>query len=116
MSHNYFIVQSIRYFSLLFLISILSACGGHEYEGTWESSIGLADVVKVHTETQAFGPDFIETKSGRRKASFEVREFDGKTYLDVNEPNGKQQTFWVKNKNTLVKQDGLISIQYIRKQ
>ncbi|WP_018983612.1 hypothetical protein [Salinimonas chungwhensis] len=87
------------------LSGLLSACGGHGYEGTWKATSDNAMLEKLISQSGAgtlvIGDDFIEA-NGQRNNVDEIftRESGGKQYL-VFAKGEDEQTFEITDDDNL---------------
>jgi hypothetical protein len=103
---------------LIALTCILSACGGHGYEGTYQSEVdskafgGMAKMMPKSTLT--IGSNYIENE-GKRIDMEEifVRESNGKEYLILKSEQG-EESFEITKDQALLKNMGMISIKFVR--
>ncbi|GAA6132567.1 hypothetical protein [Halopseudomonas sabulinigri] len=113
-------MQLLKTLCLLALPVLLTACGGHDFEGVYESRAGsdndaLNSIAElVGGEKLVIGPDYIETQGKRTEFDdiFE-RESAGERYLVFK--TGEHEEVWrVVDDRTLMKGAGLVNIKLIR--
>lgn len=102
-------MNKLKLFFAAMLSIVLVGCGGHDFEGTWKSEASTFGV-SIGGDSVVFGSDFVETKSGKENAKFEVREFDGSTLLDITYDNGAKETYQVVSENELVISDAMAKL------
>jgi hypothetical protein len=105
------------------LSALLSACGGHGFEGKWKMQIAndamggaLAKMAQklAGDTTLIIGDDYIESNGQRHEVDISIRESDDKRYLVMKDDNDNEQIFLIKDDNTLVQGNGFASINFKR--
>lgn len=100
--------------------ALISACGGHDFEGTYESRV-VTDNNMVAAMTKGLvglkvtiGKDYIESEGNRRPLnSIVVRESGGEKYL-VMTSGQDEEVMKIVDKNTLEQKQGLATFQLVR--
>ena len=87
------------------MAGILSACGGHGYEGTWKATSDNAMQEKLINQagggTMVIGEDYIEANGQRNQVDdIFTRESAGKQYL-VFAKDGEEQVFEINDEDNL---------------
>ena len=109
----------LKSLSLIAFLGLLTACGGHGYEGTYEakSNTGLDDLFGNSEDRRLeIGTDYIEA-DGSRETFDEifVRESAGKQYLVFKSEDGGSEEAWaIKDEDTLVQDAGFFKIELKR--
>lgn len=103
---------------LLSLCMMLAACGGHGFEGKYESKVEsgmLGNMANMMPQsTLIIGSDFIEN-DGKRVEMDEifVRESNGKAYLVLSK-GGSEEVFEIADDKVLVQDMGMMKIKFVR--
>ena len=104
---------------IVILLSILLfACGGHGYEGRYESMVvakGFGEITKILPKTTLYiGSDYIET-DGRRvdMRDIYVKELDGNKYLVLVSDDGDDM-FIIEPDGSMFKNMGLRKIKFTK--
>ncbi|WP_417760280.1 hypothetical protein [Shewanella sp.] len=111
--------------SILALLWLLTACGGHDYEGTYQVELGgnndnpLGALLKmagdmVEKPTLVIGDDYIE--SDGKRSQFDdifVRDSHGKKFL-VFKNEGDEEAWQIIDDNTLLMKNGMVSYKLVR--
>ncbi len=111
--------------SILALVLLLAACGGHGYQGTYQVELGVEHdnpfgaFLKMAGDmmdkpTLIIGDDYIESDGAR--STFDeifVRDSHGKTYL-VMKTKGDERAWQIIDDNTLLVKEGLVSYKLVR--
>lgn len=97
---------------------ILVACGGHGYEGTYQSSVDSKMMNqymnKMPKSTMTIGRDYIESNGSRTEVDeIFVRESNGKEYLIIKIGN-KEDAIEIVDENTLQQDMGMMKIKFKR--
>ena len=108
----------IRKLLVMSLALVLSACGGHGFEGKYESKVeskmlgGMAKMMPKTTLT--IGTDYIESK-GKRVAMDDifVRESEDKSYL-ILVKGESEQAFEIVADDILVQDMGMAKIKFVK--
>ncbi|WP_321350088.1 hypothetical protein [Halopseudomonas oceani] len=109
-----------KYSALLVAVALLSACGGHDFEGVYESRAGSSnDVLNAFAEMAGadrivIGDYYIESE-GKRTRFDEIfeRESAGKRYLVFK--SGENEEVWtIVDDNTLMQGNDLVNIKLVR--
>jgi|TARA_Y100000813_G_scaffold183121_1_gene153308 hypothetical protein len=113
-------MKLIKYSALLVAAALLSACGGHDFEGVYESRAGSSnDVLNAFAEMAGaerivIGDDYIESE-GRRTTFDDIfeRESAGKRYLVFK--SGETEEVWtIVDDKTLMQGNELVNIKLVR--
>jgi len=113
-------MKFIKFSAILAFATVLSACGGHDYEGVYETRAGSNNellnsfVEMAGGEKLVIGSDYIESQ-GKRTLFDEIfeRESAGEHYLVFK--TGETEEGWkIVDKNTLMQGGGLMSIKLVR--
>ncbi len=113
-------MKLLKTVSLLALTALLTACGGHDFEGVYETRAGsdnelLNSFAELASgEKLVIGPDYIESE-GKRTLFDDIfeRESAGERYLVFK--TGEQEQVWkVVDENTLMQGSGLVNIKLVR--
>lgn len=101
--------KAIKWLFIAFISSILSGCGGHDFEGVYSLKSGSSDemanqlLANAINKRVTIGPDYTEI-DGQRKIfdKIFIRESGGKKYLVLK--NKETEEAWeIIDDNTLVK-------------
>ena len=118
--HKEHSMKWFKYSALLVAVALLSACGGHDFEGVYESRAGSSnDVLNAFAEMAGadrivIGDDYIESE-GKRTRFDEIfeRESAGKRYLVFK--SGENEEVWtIVDDNTLMQGNDLVNIKLVR--
>jgi len=110
----------LRLIAVLALATLLGACGGHDFEGVYQTRAGsnnelLNSFAELASgEKLVIGPDYIESQGKRTRFDdiFE-RESAGERYLVFK--SGEQEEVWqIVDDNTLMQGSGLVNIKLVR--
>lgn len=113
-------MKLLKYMMVIALATLLSACGGHDFEGVYETRAGSDnELLNSFAEMTSggklvIGPDYIESQ-GKRTLFDEIfeRESAGERYLVFK--TGETEAVWkVVDENTLMQGGGLMSIKLVR--
>ncbi|MEH6565790.1 MAG: hypothetical protein V7756_10745 [Halopseudomonas sp.] len=113
-------MRIIQYTAVLALATLLSACGGHDFEGVYETRAGsdnelLNSFAELASgEKLVIGSDYIESQ-GQRTLFDDIfeRESAGERYLVFK--TGAQEEVWkVVDDNTLIKGSALVNVKLVR--
>lgn len=100
------------------LCLMLTACGGHGYEGTYESKVEsgmIGNMSKMLPKTIiTIGDNYIESQGKRIDMdNIFVRNTNGKKYL-ILEKGNDEQSFEIAKDGSLVQNMGMINIRFIK--
>jgi len=103
---------------ILSLTLLLAACGGHGYEGKYESKVESAMLGSMSTmmpkTTITIGSDFIESKGKRVEMDdIFVRESNGKKYL-VLLKGSDEEAFEITSGDSLLQNMGMMKIKFVK--
>ena len=103
---------------LVSLSLMLFACGGHGYEGTYQSSVDSKMMNqymnKMPQSKMTIGSGFIESNGSRTEVDeIFVRESDGKEYLIIKMGN-QEQVLEIIDEGTLQQDMGMMKIKFKR--
>lgn len=110
------VLKSVATLAVSFL---LTACGGHGYEGTYETktNTGLDSLLgNSQDRSIVIGADFIEADGSREEyEEIFVRESGNKKYLVFKSENGSYEEAWkIKDEDTLIQDLGLFKVELKR--
>lgn len=113
-------MKLVKYASILVLLGILVGCGGHGYEGEYQTKAGSSNefmnAVAGITGSQniIIGADYIESQ-GQRTAFDDifVRESGDDSYL-VFKTEGTEEAWKIVDEDTLLRGNDLVSIKLVR--
>lgn len=114
-------MKFIKCFSVLALSAVLAACGGHGFEGEYESKIDGSKNVTMNAiykslkpSTLTIGSDYVESQ-GQRQLYDEifVRKSGDQKYL-VFKKGSSEEAMKIADGNTLVQENGIMNIQFVK--
>lgn len=110
------VLKSVSTLAVSFL---LTACGGHGYEGTYEAktNTGLESLLgNSQDRSVVIGADFIEADGSREEyEEIFVRESGNKKYLVFKSDSGSSEEAWkIKDEDTLIQDLGLFKVELRR--
>ena len=113
-----------QFLSAIALSAVLYGCGGHDFEGEWNTSFdsaltksGSLDRFASMVGTDAplvIGDDYIERGGKRVELEIFERKSAGKRYLVMKTDNGDEDVFTIVDNDTLYQGTNLISVTYKR--
>ena len=101
-------IKKLKLLIILAVCAVISACGGHSFEGKYSQSTGnkIADGLLGGAEF-VIGPDYVIKDGDRRKMKdIFVRKEDGVEYLVFVTEEGREQSLEIIDANTLVMKTG----------
>lgn len=113
-------MKIIKYSAVLALVAMLSACGGHDFEGVYESRVSSTNETlnslagKISGDKLEIGPDYIESR-GKRTMFDEIfeRELAGDHYLVFK--RGEDEMVWkIVNEKTLLQGGDVVNMRLVR--
>ena len=112
-------MKMFKCFSMLGLVALLSACGGHGFEGEYKakSDAGMMGnvVSMMGADHITIGADFFEMAGNRTKMKdIFIRKSNGKEYLVFQTPSGQEDAWEIIDDNTLLNGQGGMNLTYIR--
>ncbi|WP_334019357.1 hypothetical protein [Alteromonas sp. S015] len=110
--------MKFRAIGLVLAISLLTACGGHGFEGQWKMDAGKTTNKYMHMagvdNTLTIGDDFIESEGTRVEMDIFTRESNDKNYLIFKTEDGREQGYEIIDNDTLISGRGFAAIRYKR--
>ena len=111
-------MKLIKYLFVVMLSVSLFACGGHGYEGTYQSSVDSKMMNqymnKMPKSTMTIGPDYVESNGSRTEVDeIFVRESNSKKYLII-KMGDNEQVLEIVDENTLQQDMGMMKIKFKR--
>lgn len=112
-------MKFFKYLILSSFVFVLSACGGHGYEGDYKASTGEASVDlfmgMVGPTKMTIGSDYVEIKGKRTElADIFVRESSGKSYLVFKNKNDKEQAWEILDNGDLVTYNKGMKVTWVK--
>lgn len=113
-------MKFMKFSAVIALAALLSACGGHDFEGVYETRAGssneaLASLAQLVTgDKLEIGPDYIESQ-GKRTTFDDIfeRESAGDRYLVFK--TGENEMVWkVVDDKTLLQGEDIMNIRLVR--
>lgn len=113
-------MKLIKYASILALVGALTGCGGHGYEGEYESKAGSSNEFmnafagSAGSQRIEIGSDYIESQGQRQEFDdIFVRESGKEKYLVFK--NEKSEEAWkIIDDDTLMQGNGLMNVKLVR--
>lgn len=117
-------MKLIKYISVLAITAILIGCGGHPFQGDFQTKAGSQNELlnafagmagNAAPTIVTIGKDYVESEGNRENFDeiFVRKSSDGKEYLIF--VNGDSEEAWkIVDENTLSQGNGLINIELVR--
>ena len=110
--------MKFKLFAALVLSALLTACGGHGFEGQWQMDAGKGANKMLQAlggdSIMTIGDDYIEQDGQRAEFEIFIRESNGKQYLVFKDEDNNEDSFEIVDNNTLKQSNGLFTIKFKR--
>ncbi|GGW78993.1 hypothetical protein [Alteromonas halophila] len=105
--------MKLRFLAIAAISLLLTACGGHGYEGTWKIGGGGMDKMLAmvgQSGTLIIGDDYVESSGQRTEFDIFVRESGDKKYLVMEDESGSEDVFEIVDEDTLMQNAGFVKL------
>lgn len=105
-----------RTLMIAFFGMLLSACGGHGFEGKYEVNTKAEYIGNVASPDMLIGEDYIEVQGKRTDLEIFTRDTETGNYLVLKIPsNGQEKALEIIDNDTLKQKIGGVTVTFTRK-